>query len=151
MINITKATRITKARDKNRRDERAERHGRGGKPNKQFKVSENKNAVGKKDSGRKFSRPEAPAPAPAAKENFYNPPPAKPAGDYVPQPRYSSLADYLDQRKQKGSHETESEQKRPFRASEDRKNTEKRGEAKNDRRGAGKARPQKFGRKNKSR
>ncbi len=136
--------------DESRRDERGERAGRGNKQNNKFKFSENRNAAGKKDSGKKFTRPETPAPA--KKENFYNPaPPAKSSGEYVPQPRYSSLTDYLDQRKQKGSHETESEQKRPFRASEDRSNTEKRGQAKNDSRGTGKARPQKFGRKNKSR
>ncbi|MCC2678474.1 MAG: ribonuclease [Pseudobdellovibrio sp.] len=139
------------SRGSHRSEGRDESPSRGGKQNTKFKFSESRSSGGKKDGGKKFSRPERPAAV--AKESFYNPAPAtaKPSGEYVPQPRYSSLSDYLDQRKKKGSHETESEQKRPARASENRSNTEKRGEAKNDRRSAGKARPQKFGRKNKSR
>ena len=151
-----------KKRDSPRDDKRGpaaeSRDARGGtdKQGKKFKFSDRKKPSGKVESGKKFSRNEKPASAP--KEKFFKPAPAaapapaaKAAGAYVPQPRYASLTDYLDQRKQKGSHETESEPKRPFRASEDRPNSEKRGEVKNDRRGAGKARPQKFGRKNKSR
>lgn len=86
-------------------------------------------------------------------QNFPAAPPANSSTGYTPQPRYSSLTDYLDQRKKKGtsSHEEKPEQKRPARAPENRKNFEKRGPSENDRGGVRKARPQKSGRKNKSR
>ncbi|MGZ6485377.1 MAG: ribonuclease R [Pseudobdellovibrio sp.] len=73
------------------------------------------------------------------------------SSEYTPKPRYSSLADFLDQRKQKGSHEEKSESKRPARASENRKNSEKRSSPQNNSGGVRKARPQKSSRKNKSR
>lgn len=73
------------------------------------------------------------------------------SGDYTPKPRYSSLSDYLDQRK-KGSHdEAKSESKPAFRSSEDRKNSEKRRSSENDSGGVRKARPQKSRRSHKSR
>lgn len=70
--------------------------------------------------------------------------------DYTPKPRYSSLSDFLDQRK-KGSHEEKSESKPAFRSSENRKNSEKRRSSEDDSRGVRKARPQKSRRNNKSR
>lgn len=69
---------------------------------------------------------------------------------YQPKPRYSSLADYLNQTK-KGSHEEKSESKPAFRSAENRKNSEKRRPPQNDSGGVRKARPQKSRRKNKSR
>jgi ribonuclease R len=84
-------------------------------------------------------------------EFYIKPEAVKASGEYVPQPRYSSLSDYLDQRQKKGSHEEKSESKRPAGASEDRQNTQKRSSPKNNRGGASKTRPQKFGRKSKSR
>jgi ribonuclease R len=165
-------------RDNGRRGERhahgsnKSRSGRFGKGNERSDENREKSAGGKKSFGKKpfksenrfsekkseskFKRSGAKLNAPKSND-FYNPAPApsagaaKSSGEYVPKPRYSSLSEFLDQRKQKGSHETESEPKRPFRASENRKNSEKRGETENNRRGAGKARPQKFGRKTKSR
>ncbi|MBC7421583.1 MAG: ribonuclease R [Bdellovibrio sp.] len=79
-------------------------------------------------------------------------PAAKPAGDgnYQPKPRYASLSDYLDQKK-KGSNEETTISKPAFRSAENRQNTEKRRPASNDSGGVRKARPDKSGRKNKSR
>lgn len=70
--------------------------------------------------------------------------------EYTPKPRYSSLTDYLDQRK-KGSHEEKSESKPAFRSSEDRKNPEKRRSSENHSGGVRKARSQKSRRNHKSR
>ena len=73
-------------------------------------------------------------------------------GAYTPKPRYASLTDYLDQKNKKGSnHEEKSESKPAFRSTENRKNSEKRSSSANDSGGVRKARPQKSGRKNKSR
>ena len=73
--------------------------------------------------------------------------------DYKPQPRYASLSDYLDKRKEKGSpsNETKSESQRPARSAENRPNSEKRSSSSNDSNGVRKARPQKSRRTNKSR
>lgn len=73
--------------------------------------------------------------------------------DYKPQPRYASLSDYLDKRKEKGSpsNETKSESQRPSRSAENRQNSEKRGPSSNNSNGVRKARPQKSRRTNKSR
>ncbi len=72
-------------------------------------------------------------------------------GAYEVKPRYASLSDYLDEKKKKGSNEENSESKPAFRSSQNRKNSEERGQAQNDSRGVRKARPTKPGRKNKSR
>lgn len=69
---------------------------------------------------------------------------------YTPKPRYSSLADYLDQRK-KGANEENAKQKSAFRSSENRPNSEKRGKTQNDSGGFRKARSQKSRRNDKSR
>lgn len=76
---------------------------------------------------------------------------SKSSSEYVIKPKYSSLSDYLDQKKQKGLHEEKSETKPAFRSSKDRKDTEKRSSPKDDSGGLRKARPKKFSRKNKSR
>jgi ribonuclease R len=73
------------------------------------------------------------------------------SSEYVVKPRYASLADYLDQRKKKGSHEEKSESKPAFRSTQNRKNSEERGPSKNNSGGVRKARPTKSSRKNKSR
>lgn len=73
------------------------------------------------------------------------------SGPYVVRPKYASLADYLDQRKTKGSHEEKSESKPAFRSTQNRKDSEKRGKTENDSGGVRKARPSKSSRKNKSR
>jgi hypothetical protein len=72
--------------------------------------------------------------------------------------RYSSLADYLDKNSKKVEHgndknsNTSSSSKKPsFGASENRKDFKKRSPTKNDSGGVRKARPEKSGRKNKSR
>lgn len=72
--------------------------------------------------------------------------------------RYSSLADYLDKNSKKVEHgndknsNTSSSSKKPsFGASENRKDFKKRSPTKNDSDGVRKARPEKSGRKNKSR
>lgn len=73
--------------------------------------------------------------------------------DYKPQPRYASLSDYLDKRKEKGSssNEEKSESQRPSRSAENRPNTEKRRPSSNNSNGVRKARSQKSRRTNKSR
>jgi ribonuclease R len=126
--------------------------GKGSKPESKYSESKNSRFGSDRSENKSFRKPESRLSGPK-QNDFYSPPqPAeKSTGAYVPKPKYGSLSEYLDQRKQKGSHETESEPKRPFRSAENRKNSEERGETKNNRHGAGKARPQKFGRKNKSR
>ncbi len=92
-------------------------------------------------SARTYSKPSASA----------DKPPSSSGGAYEVKPRYASLADYLDEKKKKGSNEESSESKPAFRSSQNRKNSEERGQAKDDSRSVRKARPQKSGRKNKSR
>ncbi len=75
-----------------------------------------------------------------------------PAAPYQVKPRYASLADYLDQRKKKGSNDEEKSESKPaFRSAQNRKDSEKRGKTENDSRSVRKARPTKSSRKNKSR
>ncbi len=77
----------------------------------------------------------------------------KPAGTgtvYEPKPRYSSLSDYLDQKKG-SSHEEKSNTKPAFKSAENRKNTEKRRSSSDDSGSVRKARPNKSRRTNKSR
>lgn len=74
-----------------------------------------------------------------------------PKGSYQPKPKYSSLADYLDQKKKGPRDEEKAEQKPAFRSAENRKNSQKRSSPQDDSGGVRKARPKKFSRKNKSR
>lgn len=118
---------------------------------------------GRSDQGRSFGGksakkfgPKKSFSSPAQKEKITHAvPPSKPAatptGEYQPKPRYSSLADFLDQRKKGSSHEEKSESKPAFRSAENRKNSQKRSSSSNDSGGVRKARPQKSRRNNKSR
>ncbi|MEK6628836.1 MAG: ribonuclease R [Bdellovibrionota bacterium] len=75
----------------------------------------------------------------------------KPTGkDYEPKPRYTSLSDYLDQRK-KGPNEEKSESKPAFRSVKNRANSEKRSSPQNNSGGLRKTRSKKSSRNNKSR
>ncbi len=78
-------------------------------------------------------------------------------GSQPPKARYSSLADYLDKNSKKVDHDNDknkssSSAKKPaFGSSQNRKDSEKRGQTENDSGGVRKARPKEFGRKNKPR
>ncbi len=79
------------------------------------------------------------------------------SGSTEMKPRYSSLADYLDKNSKKVDHGNEKNNsstaaKKPaFGSSQNRKDSEKRGPSENNSGGVRKARPEKSGRKNKSR
>ncbi|MBC7743180.1 MAG: ribonuclease R [Bdellovibrionaceae bacterium] len=70
---------------------------------------------------------------------------------YEPKPRYSSLSDYLDQKKKGSPNEEKSVAKPAFKSAENRKNSEKRRSPSDDSGGVRKARPNKSRRTNKSR
>lgn len=70
--------------------------------------------------------------------------------EYAPRPRYTSLSDYLEQKK-KGPNEEKSESKPAFGSLENRKDSKKRSTPKNNSSRVRKARPQKSSRNNKSR
>lgn len=88
-----------------------------------------------------------------SKSDFFDrsPPASSEQGPYTPKPRYASLTDYLDQKSKKGSYEEKSESKSASRSVENRSNSEKRSSSAHHSGGVRKARPQKSGRKNKSR
>jgi ribonuclease R len=94
--------------------------------------------------------PPSPKVKPAPVKDVATSPIAKSNTEYEIKPRYSSLADYLDQKK-KGSHEEKPESKPAFRSAENRKNTEERRSPQNDSGGFRQARSSKSRRKNKSR
>lgn len=153
----------TYAREKNQfrrkpadRSERSDRTDRSERPDKADKFAKNKSKFIQKDDPKKKkpsmpSRPQAIArPVPRFDEKPTTA--ASSAAPYEVKPRYSSLADYLDERKKKGSsNEEKSESKPAFRSPQNRKDSEKRGKTENDSRGVRKARPSKPSRKNKSR
>ena len=94
-----------------------------------------------------FFKPAAPTAAAAV-------PTAKPSGPYEIKPRYASLGDYLDQTRTKKDEEstsTKSTKKSSSGTSSHRKDSSKRESSQDNSGGFRKARPEKSGRKNKSR
>ena len=70
---------------------------------------------------------------------------------YQVKPRFASLAEYLDEKKKKGTYEEKSEPKPAFRSAQNRKNSEERGSSSNNSGGVRKARPSKSRGKGKPR